>query len=60
MDSYPLVTVPEVLTGYMLQDSQNNIQVKIIQSRLILYFLFFLALIIHELGLRDKGNWEST
>ena len=58
MDSYPLVTVPEVLTGYMLQDGQNNIQVKIIQSRLILYFLFFLALIIiiHELGLRDKGN----
>ena len=30
MDSYPLVTVPEVLTGYMLHDGQNNIQVKII------------------------------
>ena len=30
-------------------------------GRLILnYFLCFLALIIHELGLRDKGNWEST
>ena len=32
------------------------IQVKIIQPRLILYFLCFLALIIHELGLGDKGN----
>ena len=30
MDSYPLVTVPEALTGYMLQDGQSNIQVKII------------------------------
>ena len=30
MDSYPLVTVPEGLTGYMLHDGENNIQVKII------------------------------
>ena len=27
---------------------------------LILNFLCVLALIIHELGLRDKGNWESN
>ena len=27
---------------------------------LILNFFSFLALIIHELGLGDKGNWEST
>ena len=38
----------------------NYIQVKIIQPRLILYFLFFLTLIIRELGLGDKENWEST
>ena len=35
-------------------------QVKIFQPRLILKFLCFLALIIHALGLRDKGNIEST
>ena len=39
---------------------KNCIQVQIIQPRLILYFLCFLALIIQELGLQDKGNCEST
>ena len=38
----------------------NYIQVKIIQPRLILYFLCLLALIIHELGLGEKENWESS
>jgi len=33
---------------------------KFFKPRLILYFLSLLALIIHELGLGDKGNWEST
>ena len=32
----------------------NYIQVTIIQPRLILYFLCFLTLIIHELGLGDR------
>ena len=44
---------------------QYLLQVKIIfryvfQPRLILNFLCLLALIIHELGLGDKGNLEST
>ena len=38
----------------------NYIQVQITQPRLVLYFLCFLALIIHELGLGGRGNWEST
>ena len=33
------------------------LQVKI---KLILFFFCLLALIIHELGLGDKGNQEST
>ena len=36
---------------------QNYIQVKIIWRRLVLYFLCFLALIIHELG-RDTKKIE--
>ena len=42
---------------------QVNQQAKNVKPRLILNFLCFLALIIHELGLGDnfcKGNWEST
>ena len=39
---------------------QANLQAKNVKPRLILNFLCFLALIIHELGLGDKGNWEST
>ena len=39
---------------------QNCIQAEIFWPMLILNFFSFLALIIHELGLGDKGNWEST
>ena len=39
---------------------QNEIQVKIFYPRLILNFLCLLAPIIHELGLGNKGIWEST
>ena len=39
---------------------QNQIQVKIFLRGWIINFLCLLALIIHELGLGDKGNWEST
>ena len=42
---------------------QVNQQAKNVKPRLILNFLCFLALIIHELGLGHnfcKGNWEST
>ena len=35
---------------------QNQIQVKIFLPSLIISFLCLLALIIHELGLGDKGN----
>ena len=35
---------------------QNKIQIKIFKPGVILNFLCFLALIIHELGLGDKGN----
>ena len=31
-----------------------------IETRLIHNFLCLLALIIHELGQGNKGNWEST
>ena len=34
-------------------------QVKLFKPRFILYLLCLLALIIHELGLGNKGNWES-
>ena len=35
---------------------QNQIQVKIFLRSWIINFLCLLALIIHELGLGDKGN----
>ena len=44
----------------MLQVKIKLIQVNIFQPRLILYFLLFLALIIHELGPGQKRYWEST
>ena len=42
---------------------QVNQQAKNFSPRLILNFLFFLVMIINELGLGAnfyKGNWEST
>ena len=36
------------------------IQVKIFEPRLVLSLLCFLSLIVHELGLGDKENREST
>ena len=39
---------------------QNYIQVKIIQRRLVLYFLCFVALIIHWIRAGYKGNWDLT
>ena len=44
----------------MYVTGQDQIQVKIFQPRLILNLLLLLAHIIHELGLADKSNWEST
>ena len=41
---------------YVEVTGQNSIQVKFFYPRLILSFLCLLALIIHELGLRDQGN----
>ena len=57
MNSYPLVTVPFILTGYMLP-IKIIFRLKIIYSRLILHFFCFLALIIHELGLGDNAKRE--
>ena len=58
MDSYPLVTVPVVLTGYMLLVKIIFRLKFLIYSRLILYFHCFLALIIHELGLGNNAERE--
>ena len=51
---------------YISHGGMSMLQVKIkfrstfFKPTLILYFLSLLALIIHELGLGDKGKWEST
>ena len=53
--------VTPLLTIYVT--GQNKIQVNKIfltYSRLIPNFFCLLALIINELGLGDKENWEST
>ena len=44
----------------LLQVKINIFRLKSFNPRLILNFLSLLALIILELGLGGKGNWEST
>ena len=39
---------------------ESKFRSKIFKPWLIPYFLTLQALIIHELGLGDKRNWEST
>ena len=46
--------------NYIIQTVNFNFFNLHVHLHCILYFLGLLALIIHEIGLGEKGNWDSV